>query len=146
MNNHLDKVNKKLEKINSLIDTKMLHLFNKKNLVLSTKTLKELKTKVNTLEQPKKDTKVYLIRLKIDKNDETPLIISCSQYTLTKEFELYPKDDDPFQTITYTNEELIKYGFKMGHIQRIIKAIKDHLISFKQDTVSITKIIKLFEK
>ncbi len=140
-----DKVNKKIDKINSLIDTKMLHLFDKKNLVLSTKTLKDMKTKINTLEQPKKDTKVYLIRLKIDKNDVTPLIISCSQYTLTTDYELYPKEDDPFQTITYTEDEIIKYGFKMGHLQRIIKAIKKHLVSFKQDTIPISRVIKLFE-
>ena len=141
-----DKVNKKLEKINELIDTKMLHLFHGKNLILSTKTLKEMKTKIYTLEEPKKNIKVHLIRLKIDKNDTTPLIISCSQYTLTHDYDLYPQDDDPFQTITYTDNELIKYGFKMGHLQRIIKAIKNQLISFKQDVVPITKIIKLFDK
>lgn len=139
------KVNKKLDKINELIDTKMLHLFRKQKLILSTKTLKELNTKLNSLEQPKKEIKVHLIRLKIDKNDKYPLIISCTQNTLTPEYELYINDNDASQTITYTDEELLKYGFKIGHIQRIIKSIKDQLISFKKDTVSITNVLKLFE-
>ena len=142
-----DKINKKIDKINSLINTKMLHLFDKKyKLILSSKNLKELKLKINTLEQPKKNTKVYLIRVIISEDkDSNPVTITCASHTLTPELHLYIEDDDSSQTVTYSNEELLKYGFKMGHIQRIIKVIKNNLISFRSDAISITKVIKLFD-
>jgi hypothetical protein len=146
MNN--DKINKKIDKINSLINTKMLHLFDKKyKLILSSKNFKELESKLDTLEQPKKETKVYLVRIIISQNkNSNPVTITCASHTLTPELELYIEDDDSAQTVSYTNEELLKYGFKMGHIQRIIKVIKNNLITFRPSAISITKVIKLFEK
>jgi hypothetical protein len=147
MNNN-DKINKKIDNIDTLLNTKMLHLFDKKyKMILSSKNFKELKSKVNTIEKPKKNTKVYLIRVIISEDKKSnPVTITCASHTLTPDYNLYIEDDDSSQTVTYTNEELLKYGFKMGHIQRIIKVIKNHLISFRPEPISITKIIRLFEK
>jgi hypothetical protein len=38
--------------------------------------------------------------------------------------------EDKGQTITYTIEELEEIGFKMSHIPKIIKAVKNKTISF----------------
>ena len=51
-------------------------------------------------------------------------------------------DDDIAQTITYSREEFNKYGFKKSHITKIIKAIKNDLISYENFGVSITDVLK----
>ena len=51
------------------------------------------------------------------------------------------KDDDISQTITYTRDELLKYGFHKSHIIKIIKAIQNDSISFEKSSIPITDII-----
>ena len=51
-------------------------------------------------------------------------------------------DDDIAQTISYSKEELNKYGFKKSHITKIIKAIQNDLISYENSSVPITDVLK----
>jgi len=142
------KIEKKLDKVDEIINTKELHIFNNKyKMILSGKNNKDIDKLIKTLEPPKKETKIYYIRVikSIEKNSN-PLSINCTSITLTPDLDVFIEDDDSGQTVYYTDEDLLKYGFKMGHIQRIIKTVKYSLITFRPYAIPITKILKLFEE
>ena len=52
-------------------------------------------------------------------------------------------DDDTSITITYTKDELKKYGFKKSHVSKIIKAIKNDLVSYEDFHDSIEHILEV---
>ena len=52
-------------------------------------------------------------------------------------------DDDISITITYTKDELKKYGFKKNHISKIIKAVKNDLVSYDDFRDSITHVLEV---
>jgi hypothetical protein len=105
--------------------------------------MKDIKTAIkNDYDAPKKNIKGFIIRLKIDKNNKKPLRINCCQITLTPKLFIGPKDDDILQTFIYTTDELLKYGFKLNHIKKMMKAIKNNTISFEKSSVSIYELLK----
>ena len=132
------------EKINKLIDIKENHLFINNKKVISAKSLKTLKELLkDSFENPNKDIKGYIIEISLDKKYKFPLMINCSQYTITTKLGLFHRDDDNSQTFTYTEKELEKYGFKLSHLKKIIKVIKKDLISFEERTIPISTVFNV---
>jgi hypothetical protein len=89
--------------------------------------------------------KGYLIHIDINKKNKILLQIEISQVTITPKLLVGPKDDDAFQTFTYTSDELIKNNFKMSHIKKMMKAIKNNMISFEKSSITITELLKKFK-
>lgn len=132
-----------MNKINIGIDLDNYHLFYKKKHILEAKNLKELKKSVKTnITNPKKEKKVYVIYFIIDENSKYPLKISCSQYTISTNSVLIMKQDDSSQTILWNKQNLLDFGLKMTHINKIFDAFKNNLISFADLGVGICDIIK----
>ena len=142
-----DKLIKKINEIKKILDPKKDHLFVGNELVVSEKTGKLLKEHIKeNYEPPQKNIKAYIIRIDVDKKNNIPLSINCGQITITPKLFIGPKDDDTFQTFTYTKDELIDNGFKMTHIKKMMKAIKNNLISFEKSSISITELLKKTQK
>ena len=75
------------------------------------------------------------------------MFVNCFQLTLTTDLILKQMPDDKGQTITYTIEELETIGFKLSHIPKIIKAIKNKTISFLPGKkVTINDFLKRIKK
>jgi len=91
----------------------------------------------------KKDIKGFLIRITINNKEKYILNINCVQITLTPKLFIGPKDDDASQIFTYTEDELLKNGFKLSHIKKMMRAIKKNLISFEKSNISITELLKI---
>lgn len=130
-----------LEKIKQKIDIKQYHLLRNYKIIASGKNISELEKNLENFEPPKKELKVFIIRITINKNYKYPLVIQCSQETLDEDLVPFFKDDDLSQSFTYSNNELIKYGFRLNHINKMIKAIKNKSISFRKTSISISDII-----
>lgn len=134
------------DKIKDIIDIKMDHLFINNKVVTTAKGLKSLKLKIKEdFENPKKDIKCFIFTIAIKPDYKFPLMINCSQYTITPKLNLLYKEDDMAQTFTYSEKELIKYKFKLSHLKKIMKALKKDLVSFENRTVPITDIFNSLE-
>jgi hypothetical protein len=129
-----------LDDINEIIkDEGKVSIYRNNKKILSTnktglsKISEDLQENFNN---PSKNIKVYEIGFNINKNFKPtkwvhgPMYVNCFQLTLTTDLILKQMPDDKGQTITYTIEELQTIGFKMAHIPKIIKAIKNKTISF----------------
>lgn len=142
-----DKLKNKLNEINKVLQPSMSHLFVGNEIVASEKTAKLIKQYVKeNYEPPKKNIKGFIIRITIDIKDKTPIYINCVENTITPKLFIGPIDDDASQTFTYTKDELIDNGFKMSHIKKMMKAIKNNLISFEKSSISITELLKKTQK
>jgi len=142
-NKEEDDIDKKLNEINKVLQPSMSHLFVGNELVASEKTAKLLKQYVKeNYEPPKKNIKGYIILISIDIKDKFPVHINCVENTITPKLSIGPKDNDASQTFTYTKDELMKYGFKMDYVYKMIDAIKNNLISFEKSSISITELLK----
>jgi len=80
--------------------------------------------------------------MKIDKNEKDIISINCVQVTINEKLNIKSLEGDGFQTFTYTSGELNKHGFKMSHIKKMIKAIKNHTVKFDKSFISITELLK----
>lgn len=122
----MDKLDKRIKEINDILKPSISHFFVGNELVASEKTTMALKTFVKqNFDEPTKNIKGYLIRLKIDKSDKKQiLVMNCTELTITPKLLIKPFENDGYQTITYSSNELIKHGFKLNHIKKVIKAIK----------------------
>ncbi len=99
--------------------------------------------KLLEFDKPNKEIKAFNIRIKINKNKKDNILsINCSQLTINKKLKLVSEDDDVFQTFTYSQDELIKYGFKLSHLKSMMKAVKNHLVSYEKSSISITELKK----
>ena len=131
-------------KIDKTYDFGYIHLFKSSNskYILSEKSLPKLKKaiKVN-VKAPSKDIKLYLIRFRYDLENKYPLRISVAPYFITEKLNLIPDSEEIALTIEYSSNELEKFGFKKEHINKIINAIKNKKVSFKELTESITNIL-----
>jgi hypothetical protein len=135
------------DKIKSLIDVKQDHLFINNKIIVSAKSLKSLKEKLKEeFDNPGKNIKCFIVSVNINVDYKYPLTINCSQYTISPKLSLNCNEDDVSQTFTYSEKELINYGFKLSHIKKIIKALKKDLVSFEKSSVTITSIFKALEK
>ena len=140
---NITNITKKIDDIKKILDPSKVHIFVGNELIASEKTTKVLKDYVkNNFEEPTKNIKGYIIYLDIDKKNKTPLQVELTQVTITPKLIVGPKDDDAFQTFTYTSDELLKNSFKISHIKKMIKAIKNNMISFEKSSISITELIK----
>lgn len=127
------------------IDFKQYHIFKNNKVIASSSTMKKLKDEVKkTFDAPSKNIKVYIISFSSKIN--FPLTITCSQFTITPKLTLIAKDDDMSQKVYYNKEEYEKYKFKMSHIKKIIKALKDELLSIEPDYWTISEVLSLKKK
>ena len=139
----MDILNEKINKIKDILEPSMNHMFIANELILSEKTMKDIKNIIkNDYDAPKKNIKGFIIRLKIDKNNKKLLIINCTQVTITPKLFIDSLDDDVFQIFTYTSDELLKYGFKLSHIKKMMKSIINNTISFEKSSVAISTLLK----
>jgi hypothetical protein len=130
------------EKINKLINTKEYHLFINNKIIVSAKSLKSLKEKIKEdFENPTEDIKCFIVSISLDKNYKYPVMINCSQYTITTKLGLFIRSDDNSQTFTYSEKELDEYGFKISHIKKMMKAIEKDEISFEERTIPISMLL-----
>jgi hypothetical protein len=128
--------------IDNSIDLSKFHLFKKNKSLLSDTTIQNLKKIIKTnVQAPKANTKVYVVNFSVDDKKEKPFKIIIGQFTLTTKLNLVTDDDDYSQTITFTQDELKKYKFKVKYISSIIDAFKNNNISFSKLSVSITDIL-----
>ena len=141
----MDKFNKRIDKINETIDINQTYLYRNNKIILFAPSFKQLKEGVKEFENPSKDLKAYSVDFNLDTDYKYPLIINCTQTTITPKLNLVVKMDDMSLSITYTKEELIKYGFKKSHINKIIKAIKNDLLSYEKSSIPITTVVNLFK-
>ncbi len=145
----MDKLDKRIDKINETIDVDKTYLYRNNKVILIAQSFKKIKEDIKQFENPSKDLKVYSVDFSLDKNpkgSKYPLIINCTQTTLTPKLNLVVKMEDMTLSVSYTKEELIKYGFKKSHINMIIKAIKYNLLSYDKLSVSITNLLKANNK
>ncbi len=141
----MDKSSKKVISINNIIDTQLDHLFVNYKLLISAKTGKEMREKILKFDTPTKNIKAFNIRIKINNIGENILSINCTQKTINKKLKLVTEDDDVFQVFTYSSEELIKYGFELSHLKSMMKAVKNHLISYEKSSISFTELKQVFK-
>jgi len=140
----MDKLDKRIKEINDILKPSLSHFFVGGDLVGSEKTTMGLKTYIKqNYDAPSKNIKGYLIRLKLDKTDKNQiLIMNCTELTITPKLLIKTLENDGYQTITYSSNELIKHGFKLSHIKKVIKAIKNNTVSFDDSIISITELLK----
>lgn len=137
-----DKIDEILDSIKKIIDVKKTHLFVGGELVSSQVTMKKIKDDVKKkYDKPKKDIKGFIIKLRLDKNDINPIILNCTQVTITSSLYIGNEDGDGSQTFVYSKKELLKYKFKATHIKKIIKAIKNKLVSLEKNRINISEIL-----
>jgi Ni,Fe-hydrogenase maturation factor len=137
-----DKIEQILNYIKKNIDVKKTHLFVGGEIVSSQFTMKKIKDDIKkNYDNPKKNVKGYVITIDLDKNDKNPLSINCTQMTITPTLFIGNKENDNSQTFVYSKKELLKYGFKIIHIKKIIKAVKNNLVSFEKNYISISDIL-----
>ena len=127
--------------IDKSIDYNKYYIYRNNKPILSEVTIKKLKDSIKeNITPPNKNKKIFILGFNYQQNHEHPLVIICSQKTITKHLALVMEDDDITQTITFDQEELKKYGFKKSYISKIIKAVKNYLISFENSSVTITDV------
>ncbi len=132
-----------MTQIDKSIDFSKYHIFKTTKSILSDDNLAGLKKAVKeAIQPPKSNKKVYVVNFILDLKKPEPLKILCTQYTITPKLALTMMDDDIGQTITWNMEELKKYGFKKQHIGKIIKAIKNDLISYQSSSVPISDVLE----
>jgi len=132
--------------INSVLETQTYHVFYKnkhlKQLTANTPAKLKLAIKAN-VNPPKKNKKVFIIRIKLNlDNPNRNIIVSCDQYTITTNLGLVVEKGDYSISITYSLLELEKFGFKLSHIKKIIKALETKSIDLSKNFIYISEILK----
>lgn len=131
-----------MSSIDKSIDMSKYHLFKNNKSIIQDDSIAGLKKTLKELAKPpKSNKKVFVVNFSLDLNKKEPLKVLCAQYTITPKLALVMKDDDISQTVTWNMDELKKYGFKKQHINKIIKAISNDLISHQDSSVSITDVL-----
>jgi hypothetical protein len=132
--------------IDSVLQTQTYHIFYKNKLLkqLSTPIPKKIDELIKTnVNPPKTNKKVFVIRIKLNPTDlKSKLVISCSQQTITTKLSLVAEKGDYFITVKYSQEELEKYGFKLAHVKKIIKALESRKISLEKSSIGIGEILE----
>jgi len=142
-----DDIDKKIDDIKNTLDPNKVHMFVSNDLVASEKTTKSVKDYIkNNYDEPKKNLKGFIIKFDVDKKNKIVLSIQIAQVTITPKLFVGPKDYDAGQTFTFTKDELMKYGFKMDYIYKMMKAVKKNLVSLEKYSISITELLKKTQK
>lgn len=133
-----------LEYIDDVLDCNKCYLYYKNKPILSASNIKNLKLEIKKhIDAPEKNIKVFIVSFNKTENRDKMFIVSCFQSTITPKLSLIDEDDDNGKIITYSKKELEKRKFKLTDVVKIIKAIKNHDISFSSAKTSITKILEL---
>lgn len=134
------------KKINSILNTKYYHIFykNKELKSLAQKTLNDIKKSIKeNVNPPKTEKKVYVVNLKYNpESEKRKLIVLCGQYTITPKLALAKGQDDDCFSISYSSDELKKYGFELSHIKKIINKIKKEELDIEPQFININDILK----
>lgn len=129
--------------IDNSIDLSKYHLFKKDKSLLSDINITKLKKTIKEyVKPPEKSIKVYVVNFSVDIKKDKPFKFVIAQQTLTPKLSLVSDDNDFSQTITYTEDELKKYKFKIKYISDIINAFKKNKISFAKSSVPISDILQ----
>jgi len=130
-----------MEYIDKSIDLSKIHLFKKNTSLLNDVSMSKLKKLIKeNVRPPQKNNKVWIVNFSVNINRKNPFTIVIGQYTLTPKLALVSKEDDRVQTITFSEDELKKYKFKVKYIGDIINAFKNNKISFAKMSVPISDI------
>ena len=132
--------------IDSTYDMKKMHIFTSKNskYIISETTIPKLQNIIkDEILPPKKDIRVFLVRFRMNLNNDINLKIIVTPYFITKKLNLIIDSDNVGLNIEYSKNELNKFGFDKEHIKKIIKAIKDETASFTDLTDNITHILQV---
>ena len=128
--------------IDNSIDLSQFHLFKKDKSLLSEKTIGKLKALIKTnVTAPSKNIKLYIVKFSTSPTKSNVFKIIISQSTLTPKLNLVTDDDDYSITITFTEDELKKYKFRVKYINNIIDAFKNNKISFAKLSIPISDIL-----
>ena len=134
------------KKIDSILNTKYYHIFykNKELKSLTQKTLNDIKKSIKiNVKPPKTEKKVYVVNLKYNPESvKRKLIVVCGQYTITPKLALAKGQDDDCFLISYSSDELKKYGFELSHIKKIINKIKKEELDIESQFININDILK----
>jgi hypothetical protein len=129
---------------NLKLDPTKEHLYVDNKLITSQKTFKAIKEEIKRdYENPLKNIHGFFISMKINKKGKIPLTVTCLQITISPNLFIGPTADDAFQSFTYNTNELKKYGFKLSHIKKMMRAIRKNTVSFEKDSISISELLKL---
>ncbi len=132
-----------MEDIKKVIDPTKEHLYVGGDLIASDKSIKNIKQYVKQeFDAPKKNIKGYLVKVNIKKTQKIFVTVTCTQITITPKLFIGATDDDMYQVFTYSTEEMKKHGFKKSHIKYMMKAIKNHLVSFEKSRITISELLK----
>ena len=136
-------VNDVLKDVNETINTSNYYLFKNNKILLNESSGAKLKKSIKeNISEPKANIKVYIFNFDVDVKSKTPLKIIIGQYTLTPKLSMTSKDDDKVHTITFTEDELKKYKFKVGYIGDIVKAFKTKKLYSGKSSISISDVLK----
>ena len=132
-----------LDKLEKKYEPKKEFIYHKNKVIVDGKNMVELQKNIKqSIKNPSKDIKIFIISFGYNKNSKTPFRINCVQYTITPKLNLVSRERDFGQSITYTKEELEKYGFNNKYLFKIIKGIKEGNIPIGKMGISISEVIK----
>jgi len=136
-------INNILDNIEKQYNLKNDFFFVGGELVAEESGFKEIKQYVkDNFEPPKKDIKGYVVRMKINKDDDKNILhVSCMQVTISPKLFIKSTDNDGIQLFTFTKDELLKYGFSMDILKIIMDAIKYDKVSYRKTSVPISDIM-----
>lgn len=127
---------------NNNIDIKKTYLFSGDSIASAQFSIKKIKEDIkNNYKPPKKNIKAHYITIDIDKDSSKPIIISCTQTTITPNLTILNKEGDGSQNFYYTYNDIKKYGFKFDYIIKIIKSIKNKSVNLEKDSIPIKDIL-----
>jgi len=133
-----------MQYIDKSIDLSKYHLFKNNKSLLEESNMTKLKKSIKeNVKPPQNNIKLWVSNFSVDPNNKNPFTIIIGQYTLTPKLALVKKDEDRVQTITFSEEELKKYKFKVKYIGDIINSFKQNKISFAKLSIPISDV---FEK
>jgi hypothetical protein len=132
-----------LDNLEKKYEPKKEFIYHKNKVIVDGKNMVELQKNIKqSIKNPSKDIKVFIVSFGYNKNSKTPFRINCVQYTITPKLNLVSSERDFGQSITYTKEELEKYGFNNKYLFKIIKGIKEGNIPIGKMGISISEVIK----
>ena len=147
MNNDVIKILEKIKNDIDYTDHGRVELYRNSKLILKAESESELDDLVyDKIDNPNKNKKVIIVNYLIKKNNKNknPFQLSVDICTITPTLKIIQGKDDDGKVITFSNEELIKYGFKKSYLKKIFDAIKKGKISLNPlSTESITTILEL---
>ncbi len=131
--------------IDDVLKSGSYHIFykNKHLKELSTPMPKKIKSLIEKhVNPPKTEKKVFLIRLEYDsRKKNNNLIMTISQKIIAPNLNFSIDSNGYILSVSYSNEELNKYGFKIEHIIKILNGMKNKQISLKKNITSISDIL-----